>query len=143
VIDFGGALLLFAYAFRLLHRWPQASDVALALVFLVVAILILYSIWILVVCAAFWVVKVDNLSYLFGSVFDAARWPINVFRGTLRFVFTFVFPLAVMTTYPALALLGKLTAPTAILAIAGGVGFAIVARMVWLRSLGLYTSASS
>ena len=32
--------------------------------------LILYSIWILVVSASFWVVKVDNLSYFFGSLFD-------------------------------------------------------------------------
>ena len=57
------------------------------LVLLVVAVLLLYSIWILVVSASFWVVRVDNLSYLFGSVFDAARWPIDVFRGVLRIVF--------------------------------------------------------
>ena len=73
--------------------------------------------------AAFWVVKVDNLTYLFGSLFDAGRWPIDVFRGifrgALRFVFTFVFPLALMTTYPALALLGKLDAGTALLRLAG------------------------
>ena len=44
---------------------------------------ILYSLWILVVSAAFFVVKVDNLSFLFTSIFDAARWPISVFRGRL------------------------------------------------------------
>src|SRR5689334_24502825 len=48
-----------------------------------------------------------SLSYLFGSLFDAARWPITVFRGALRIVFTFVFPIALLTTYPAMALLGK------------------------------------
>ena len=82
----------------------------LALVFLALAVLILYSIWILVVSAAFWVVRVDNLSYLFGSLFDVGRWPISVFKGALRIVFTFVIPLALMTTYPALALLGRLDA---------------------------------
>ncbi len=51
--------------------------------------------------AAFYVVKVDNLTYLFESIFDAARWPASVFRGVLRVVFTFVIPLALMTTYPA------------------------------------------
>ncbi|HET6280171.1 MAG TPA: ABC-2 family transporter protein [Polyangia bacterium] len=143
VIDFIGALMIFVYAFHLLGRWPTLSAVALALVFLVVAVFILYSIWILVVSAAFWVVKVDNLSYLFGSAFDVARWPVTIFKGTLRFVFTFVFPLAVMTTYPAEALLGRLSAHTAVLAIAGGVVFAAIARRVWLRALRLYTSASS
>ena len=82
-------------------------------------------------------VKVDNLSYLFGSLFDAGRWPITVFRGALRFVFTFVFPLALMTTYPALALLGKLDAKTALGALAGGLAFAAVARRVWGRALSL------
>jgi ABC-2 type transport system permease protein len=107
-------------------------------------VLILYSIWILVVSAAFWVVKVDNLSYLFGSLFDVARWPITIFgRGALRIVFTFVFPVAVMTTYPAMALLGTLQPSTAVAAIAGGVVFAAVARAVWRRALRMYTSASS
>ena len=143
VIDVAGALAIFVYAFHLLGRWPAPSAAALALVFLVVAVFILYSIWILVVSAAFWVVKVDNLSYLFGSLFDAGRWPITIFKGALRFVFTYVFPLAVMTTYPAEALLGRLSAYTAVKAIAGGMVFAALARWVWLRALRLYTSASS
>ena len=46
----------------------------MAVVLLVVAVLLLYSIWILVVSASFWVVRVDNLSYLFGS--DLRRRPL-------------------------------------------------------------------
>ena len=116
---------------------------ATGLALLGLAIVILYSIWILVISASFWVVKVDNLSYLFGSLFDAARWPISVFRGALRIVFTFVFPIALLTTYPALALLGRLDARTALAAFGGGLAFAALARWVWHRALGLYTSASS
>jgi ABC-2 type transport system permease protein len=146
-VDFVGALLIFGYAFRELGRAPTATGVLVGLVFFVLAMLILYSIWILVVSASFWVVKVDNLSYLFGSVLDAARWPIDVFngvfRGALRIVFTFVFPLAVMTTYPAQALLGTLTVTRAAGALVGGLAFAVVARAVWMRALALYTSASS
>ena len=43
------------------------------------AIVVLYSIWILTVSAAFYVVRIDNLSQLFNAVFDAARWPVDVF----------------------------------------------------------------
>jgi ABC-2 type transport system permease protein len=147
LVDVVGAVVVFCYAFATLGRWPSVAQVATGLVFLALAVLILYSIWILVVSAAFWVVKVDNLSYLFGSLFDVGRWPIDVlrgvWRGTLAFAFTFVFPTALMTTYPALALLGRLDARTAALALAGGIVFAIVARRVWRRALGMYTSASS
>jgi ABC-2 type transport system permease protein len=104
-------------------------------------VVILYSIWILVVSLAFFVVKVDNLSYLFSSIYDAARWPASIFRGVLAFVFTFVIPIAVMTTFPALAILDRLSAWRAIGAIAGAAAFAFVARRVWLQALGHYTSA--
>jgi ABC-2 type transport system permease protein len=50
---------------------------------------------------------------------------------------------ALMTTYPALALLGRMDARTAVLALLGGVVFAAVARRVWKRAVGMYTSASS
>ena len=143
VVDVAGALVIFGAAFARLGRWPSPLAVAAGLALLVLAIVILYSIWILVISASFWVVKVDNLSYLFGSLFDAARWPITVFRGALRIVFTFVFPIALLTTYPALALLGRLQARTAAAAFAGGLVFAALARAVWKRALSLYTSASS
>ncbi len=143
VADVAGALALFTYAFAKLGRLPSPAAVAAGLAFLALAVLILYSIWILVVSASFWVVKIDNLSYFIGSLFDVARWPVSIFKGALRFVFTFVFPIALMTTYPALALLGKLEGRTAAFALAGGVAFAWLARRVWLRALALYTSASS
>ncbi|HVV16943.1 MAG TPA: ABC-2 family transporter protein [Polyangia bacterium] len=143
VVDVAGALIIFLVAFTKLGRWPSLPQVATGVALLGLAIVILYSIWILVISASFWVVKVDNLSYLFGSLFDAARWPISVFRGALRIVFTFVFPIALLTTYPALALLGRLDARTALAAFGGGLAFAGLARWVWHRALGLYTSASS
>ena len=58
-------------------------------------------------------------------------------------MFTFVFPIALLTTYPALALLGRLPREAALVAFAGGLAFAALARWVWHRALGLYTSASS
>lgn len=137
------AVVLFAYAFAQMGHGPSPLGVLASLVLLCLATLILYSMWILTVCAAFYVVKVDNLSYLFASIFDAARWPATVFRGAVRFVFTFVIPLALMTTYPAEALLGRLTLVQFVGSFVGAFAFAAFARVMWLRSIGKYTSASS
>lgn len=137
------SLVLFVYAFRSLGRTPTLAGILAALLLLGCSVLLLYSLWILTVSAAFYVVRVDNLTFLFGSIFDAARWPSSVFRGALSFLFTFVIPLALMTTYPALALLGRLEGEALVLALAGSLGFAILSRLVWLRSIGHYTSASS
>jgi ABC-2 type transport system permease protein len=143
VVDVLGGIAIFAVAFHRMGRVPTAGGVASSLVLLACAAVILYSLWILVVAAAFFVVKVDNLSFLFISIYDAARWPSDVFRGVLRFVFTFVVPLAVMTTFPAEALLGRLAPLRTVAIAAGAVVFAAFARVVWLRSIARYTSASS
>jgi ABC-2 type transport system permease protein len=132
---------VFAVAFHRMGRWPTPPGLAQAAVLLCVATLTLYSMWILIVSTAFYVVKVDNLTYMFSSIFDAARWPSSVFRGVLKFVFTFVIPLALMTTYPAEALLGRLEARTLVFALGASLLFAAAARSVWLLSLRRYSSA--
>jgi ABC-2 type transport system permease protein len=144
IFDVLGGAVVFGVAFHRLGRWPSPPHVLAALLLAACAGLILYSLWILVISAAFFVVKVDNLSYLFVSIFDAARWPADVFRGILRVVFTFVVPLAVMTTFPARAHLGKDFGPReAAVALVSALAFAAFARAVWLRSIARYTSASS
>lgn len=135
------AAVVFGLAFRELGRGPGALGVLQALVLLVVATALLYSAWLLIACVSFWAVKVDNLSALFTSIFDAARWPKSVFRGVFRVLFTFVVPLVVMTTFPAEALLGRLAVETLLASVLGAGVFAFVARQLWLLSLSRYTSA--
>ncbi len=148
VIDGAGALGLIGLA---VHRHHMATGAALpgvrelgtALVLLGCAVLMLYSVWLLVVCAAFYVVRIDNLSYLFSSLFDFARWPRAVFRGALAVVFTYLLPLVVMTSFPADALLGRLRSWEAGWAVIGAAALFYLSRRVWRRALASYTSASS
>lgn len=132
---------VFAWGFHLLGRTPSAGDVLLAAVSMIVAVVVLYSVWIVTVCMAFYFVRIDNLTQLFIAVFDAARWPVAVFRGAVRALFTFVVPLALMTTYPAEALLGWLHPSTLGASIGGALLAFAVSRAIWLRSIGRYTSA--
>ncbi len=143
VVDICGGIGLMAWAFAMKGHGPAIADVGVALGLLVAAVLTMYALWILIVCAAFWVVRLDNLAFLLSAVFDAARWPVHVFRGAWRFVFTFVIPLALMTTYPAMALLGDLDARTALLALGGALTAFTLSRLAWRAALRNYTSASS
>jgi ABC-2 type transport system permease protein len=137
------ALGIFLYAFHILGHGPSPGAMAGALVLLVAALSLLYSLWILTVSAAFYVVKMDNLQYLFTSIFDAARWPATVFRGWLKVFFTFIIPIALMTTFPAEAMLGRRSGVGLLVPVACAVAFAALARLVWSRSISRYTSASS
>jgi ABC-2 type transport system permease protein len=135
------ALLIFGWGFHLLGRSPTPGAVGMAILAMFAAVAVLYALKTLAVSAAFYFVRVDNLTHLFDSVFDAARWPASVFRGVVRLIFTFVIPLALMTTYPARALLGSLPATTLLAAIAGAVFALALSRVVWNRSIAHYTSA--
>ena len=122
---------------------PSFGNCMHALCMLVIATLILYAIWLLGVSLSFKFGRVDNLTYLFVSVFDAARWPGTVFRGVMRIVFTYVIPLSIMTTFPAKALLGTLSGTETGVGLVVAMAFVVASRLAWTRALGGYTSASS
>lgn len=141
VADVIGGLALSAYCIRRAGLRPSFAQIALALLILVCAAAMLYALWIMVISLSFRVVKIDNLSHLILSIFDAARFPVSVFRGALAIVFTFVIPLGLMTTYPVLVLLGRLGPLDALVPLLIAAGFLALSRWVWLRSIRLYTGA--
>ncbi len=142
-LGFVAAGAVFAYAFRQLGEGPSPGALATSAAMLAAGVTVLYSLWIIVVAVAFRAVRIDNLRYLFEAIFDAARWPASVFKGVVSFLFTFIIPLALMTTYPAEALLGRLSPERVVGSLVGAAVFAILARVIWLRSIATYTSASS
>jgi ABC-2 type transport system permease protein len=60
-----------------------------------------------------------------------------------RAIFTFVIPVAVMTTYPAMALLGRLDVRTTLATLGGSLALLALSRLVWRTAIRNYTSASS
>jgi len=143
VFDLVLAIGLVIYAFVRRGVAPAPADVALGIVMFVAGALAMYALWIVCAAASFWVGRLDNLIYLLGAIFDTARWPIQVFPQAWRVIFTFVIPIALMTTFPAMALLGRLDAPTALAALAGSAAMLVVSRMIWRAAIRSYTSASS
>lgn len=143
VFNLFAAAAIFAYAFHELGRGPTWGGVAMAGVLLLGGVSVLYSLWIVVVAISFRAVRIDNLKYFFEALFDAARWPATVFKGVLALLFTFVIPIALMTTYPAEALLGRLEPWRLVGGLLLAVVFAGLSRALWTRSIRWYTSASS
>lgn len=143
IVDLLGAIALAIYAFSLRGGPPAPLDLVAGMALFVAGCLAMYSLWLVCAAMAFWVVRLDNLVYLLGSIFDVARWPVQVFRGLWRIVFTFVVPVAVMTTFPAMALLGRGSARLVLGTLAGTAVMLAVGRLVWRVAIRNYTSASS
>jgi ABC-2 type transport system permease protein len=143
VCDVLAGLAILVWAFRLMGTAPTVGGITASTLLFAAAVAVLYSLWIVAVAAAFWVVRLDNLSYLMSSLLDFGRWPVSIFKGAARFFFTFIVPIALMTTYPAEALLGRLQPSAAWLGFAGALVFATGGRLIFTRAIGRYTSASS
>jgi len=122
---------------------PAPLDVLTFAIVLGSGIAALYAIAVLILSLAFRAMQLQNLAYLLESLLDFARWPISVFRGPLRALFTFVVPFAIMTSYPPMALMGSLEPSAAVGAVVTAVVLGVLARAAWGQALRGYTSASS
>jgi len=136
----GGAVLAYG-----LHHLPAPSALGVleAAGLLLAGLGAMYGLWILVICTSFWFVRVDNLRFLLSSVLDTGRWPVGIYQGWLRLVLTVVVPVAVVTSFPAMALLHRAQPVLVLQAAAVAVTLLGLSRLTWRLALRHYTSASS
>ena len=112
-------------------------------VMLLTGAVIIYSFWLILATLSFWFVRVENILEIFQSVYEAGRWPISLYPGWMRFALTFVIPIAFVTTVPAEALTGRLSAETLLGAIVLAVLLFTVSRLLWHIGLKQYSGTSA
>lgn len=123
-------------------RWSPGG-VAAALFLAGCGLVLLYCLWFVIATCAFWLVRVEPLGYLFYDVWQAARYPVDYFKGPIRAILTFVLPVAFATTFPTRALLGVVDPRLLPLGL-GLAAFALfLTNRFWQFALRRYSSASS
>ncbi len=104
---------------------------------------IVYSFLLVLITTAFWVVRVDNILYVFQSMYEAGRWPVGIYPPWLRATLTFLVPIAFAITVPASSLVGRLNweifGGTIVLA---GI-MLMISRWFWTRGVRRYAGASA
>lgn len=106
--------------------------------------LILYALWFILATTTVWFVQIYNVTEVLRGMLDAGRFPIDAFpQGAYRFVFTFVIPVAFMTSVPAQVVLGQAVPSHLLGALALTATLLAVARAFFRFALRFYTSASS
>lgn len=115
----------------------------LSLVPLVCGITTLYSMWFILGSTSIWFVKIYNVTEVLKGLLEAGRYPMAAYPNTYRFFFTFLVPVAFLTTVPTEAILGRIGGTWIIgsFILASGLLFASI--RFWRLALRYYTSASS
>jgi ABC-2 type transport system permease protein len=143
LVDMAAGAAIVAAAFARLGRAPDAGHLALFAGMLGLALLIVYSIWMVIATLAFWLVKVGNMAELFNSTYETGRFPISTYQGVVRLALTFIIPVAFITTFPAQSVLGWLDAPTAAASAAMAGALFAASALFWRFAVRSYSSASS
>ncbi len=135
-----GLLVLVVASWRL--ALPPIQ-VALAMLPVLMGVMILYSLWFMVATTTIWLVRTWNATEVLRAVLEAGRYPVSAYPAGYRVIFTFVLPVAFLTTVPAEAMLGRASATWLVAELALAVGMMIFARLFWRFALRFYSSASS
>ena len=109
--------------------------------FLLLALLFLYSAMIMISALAFIVVRSFGLLELLFKFMDVARYPMNIYGLEMKFIFTFLLPIAVISFYPASALLGRFSIATFIEILVPVSIFFAISLFAWNFGIKKYTSA--
>lgn len=105
--------------------------------------LVIYSLWVVLIALTFWFTKFDNNVTLMQALMDTGRFPATVYPIWLRFIVTFLVPIALATTVPLQALRGELEWWHIVLSLLASVFAFIVSRTVWRAGVKRYSGASS
>ncbi|NJN87176.1 MAG: ABC transporter permease [Leptolyngbyaceae cyanobacterium SL_7_1] len=141
VPDIAFGLILIGYAGSRLRLNPIVylqATLPIALGFL-----ILYSLWFMLGATSIWFVKIYNVTEVLRGLLEAGRFPMVAYPTAYRFFFTFIVPVAFLTTIPAEVLLSRSEVGWMIAAIGLATALLIAARAFWRFALRFYTSASS
>ena len=140
--DAAFGLGIVAYACAQLELRP--AHLLLAAGPFVLSAVIQYSLWFMLASISIWFVKVHNVTEVLNGLLAAGRYPIDALpAGVYRFVFTFIVPVALLTTVPARVALGQEAGAWLVLSALFAATAFVLSRAFWRFALRSYTSASS
>jgi ABC-2 type transport system permease protein len=118
-------------------------NILLLLVFLIAALVIIYSLYLALSTLAFWFTKIEEVASMIWLHSTAGSFPVAAYPPWARLLFTFVLPVAFVTNVPAEAATGRLSWEWGLGALAFASCMLGGATWLWSRAIRSYSSASS
>lgn len=129
--------------FTILGYTPDIKTLSIFLWMFVVATLLIYSCYFLIVSFALFFERIDNIHHIFPAIYDGSRYPKEIYAGLIQRALTTVFPIALMISVPANTLFGNTQHIPIVTVHVMTILFLILGRLVWKQGLKKYSSASS
>lgn len=142
LLQFVLGLAVIALGISAYGRLPALDATVAWIVTLAAALAVTWAMGVLLACLAFWAPRLQ-LDVFYGSAWELARYPTDIYRRPLRLVLTYFFPLALIATVPTTTLLGGPRLPVLVATVAGSALACVLAIGCWRLGLRRYTGATS
>jgi len=118
------------------------TNILLFISFLILLPVIRYSLVTATISLCFWLLGASNIMFLTHQIISFAHYPINAFGKAFSFIFTFIFPIAFISFFPAKILFDFSITHFLILIFVAIILYKI-SDFIWNLGLKNYSSASS
>ena len=135
-----------AYGCHRLNGFVPAWTLLMFVVMLAAGFTIVYCFWLMLATLCFWFVRLQNIEMIFWNVFEAGRFPIQVYPNWAQWTLTYLIPLAFITTFPAMAGTGdpsRMSARIVLTALFMAVSMFALTSWLWRAGLRRYSGASA
>lgn len=137
-----GSMVAFYAAYKLAGALPVRA-VLLFVALLACGTVIIYSFWLMLATSSFWFTRISNIEMVFWNIFEAGRYPVDIYRPGVRWALTYLVPLAFLTTVPASALAGRSEPRSVAVAFVLAVVSFLAASAFWRFGVRRYSGASA
>ena len=119
------------------------SFIKIFILLMIWSLLIIYSILFLPTLISFWTIKIDAIFEIIWALWDFNKMPMNIYNEAIKAIGIYVIPLFVITNFPVLYLLDRMNIGYAIWGIISPIIIFVVLRLLWIKTIKKYSSASS
>jgi ABC-2 type transport system permease protein len=131
-----------AFGIRSYGQLPGVGSVLAWIVTLAAALVVTWSLGVLLACLAFWAPRLQ-LEVFYASAWQLARYPTDIYSRSLQLGLTYIFPLTLIATIPTTTLLNGPRLGVLLGVAAGTVLAFLLATTCWRLGLRRYTGATS
>lgn len=151
VFDIKGISQFIFGGITLIYAWNKLGlEISFWIIIKLIAALITASLFMIAImniaaASGFWII--NNAGYLMSFIFklkDYAKYPVSIYNPIIRFIFTFLIPIAFVSYYPSLIFLRPNDIPIlTFLSPVIGIIFFYISYKIWMKGAMSYTGTGS
>ena len=146
IVDIFLGAAIAAYGCFKLNGYLPVWTIAMFVLMLAAGFTIVYCFWLMLATLCFWFVRIQNIEMVFWNVFEAGRFPIQVYPPWVQWTLTYLIPMAFITTFPAMAGTGdpnRISPRIVLTALFMAAAMFALSSWFWRAGLRRYSGASA